>query len=154
MKKLHIAFSVIMIGLAIFFFFYADTFRTLPGQTDIGPRAFPKVICVLLVICVIIMLVQELRKKEDEKPELFSVKWLIGVVTAFGFYFVLPHLGFVFSAMIAIIIMEILLLNEPFKQAARVAIPVAIIVPVVIQLVFGQLLKVPLPAGILSGLLG
>lgn len=42
MKKLNIVFSVVLIAVAAFFFFYADTFKTLPGQTEIGPGASPR----------------------------------------------------------------------------------------------------------------
>ena len=42
MKKLNIVFSVVLIAVAAFFFFYADTFKTLPGQTEIAPALSPR----------------------------------------------------------------------------------------------------------------
>lgn len=42
MKKLNIVFSVVLIAVAAFFFFYADTFKMLPGQTEIGPALSPR----------------------------------------------------------------------------------------------------------------
>ena len=79
MKKLNIVFSVVLIAVAAFFFFYADTFKMLPGQTEIGPGAFPKAVCVGLAVCGILLIIQELRKDGSEKAELFSKKLLIGL---------------------------------------------------------------------------
>ena len=47
-----------------------------------------------------------------------------------------------------------LLLNEPFKKAWPLMLAVSILAPVVLYAIFGMFLKVPLPNGILSGLLG
>ena len=58
--------------------------------------------------------------------------------------------GFVLCGIVAVFVMEVLLLNEPFKKAWPIVVSVAIIAPVVIQLVFGTFLKVPLPKGILA----
>ena len=115
MKKLNIVFSVVLIAVAAFFFFYADTFKMLPGQTEIGPGAFPKAVCVGLAVCGVLLIIQELRKDGSEKAELFSKKLLIGIAAA---------------------------------------VAVSILAPVVLYAIFGMFLKVPLPNGILSGLLG
>ena len=104
MKKLNIVFSVVLIAVAAFFFFYADTFKMLPGQTEIGPGAFPKAVCVGLAVCGVLLIIQELRKGGSEKAELL--------------------------------------------------LAVSILAPVVLYAIFGMFLKVPLPNGILSGLLG
>lgn len=155
MKKLHYVFSVVLIAVALFFFFYADTFQMLPGQKDVGPAAFPKFICICLIICAVLLVIQQARTEEPEGGmRLFSWKWLVGVVTAFVFYLVLDKVGFVITSMVTIFIMECLLLNEPFKKALPLISSVAVIIPIAVQLIFGQFLKVPLPTGILSGILG
>ena len=82
MKKLNIVFSVVLIAVAAFFFFYADTFKMLPGQTEIGPGAFPKAVCVGPAVCGVLLIIQELRKGGSEKAELFSKKLLIGIAAA------------------------------------------------------------------------
>ena len=82
MKKLNIVFSVVLIAVAAFFFFYADTLKMLPGQTEIGPGAFPKAVCVGLAVCGVLLIIQELRKGGSEKAELFSKKLLIGIAAA------------------------------------------------------------------------
>ena len=82
MKKLNIVFSVVLIAVSAFFFFCADTFKMLPGQTEIGSGAFPKAVCVGLAVCGVLLIIQELRKGGSEKAELFSKKLLIGIAAA------------------------------------------------------------------------
>ena len=172
MKKLNIVFSVVLIAVAAFFFFYADTFKMLPGQTEIGPGAFPKAVCVGLAVCGVLLIIQELRKDGSEKavaaavkdyydrngiaydPELFSKKLLIGIAAAVAYFVLLKILGFVLDSIWVVFVMMALLLNEPFKKAWPLMLAVSILAPVVLYAIFGMFLKVPLPNGILSGLLG
>ena len=163
MKKLNIVFSVVLIAVAAFFFFYADTFKMLPGQTEIGPGAFPKAVCVGLAVCGVLLIIQELRKGGSEKAELFSKKLLIGIAAAVVYFVLLKILGFVLDSIWVVFVMMALLLNEPFKKARSCAssgvnwplmLAVSILAPVVLYAIFGMFLKVPLPNGILSGLLG
>lgn len=154
MKRLNLVFSALLIVFSGVFFFYADTFKTLPGQTDIGPAAFPKFICVMLAVCAVILAFTELKKNSTEKVALFNLKFFIGVATAIGYFLVFKSIGFVLSSIVAIFIMELLLLNEPFKKAWPLITGVAFAAPIVLQLIFGTLLKVPLPAGLLAPILG
>lgn len=152
MKRLNIVFGLVLIAVSAVFFFYADTFRKLAGQKDMGPAAFPKAVCVMLAISGIILIVSELKKGSEETVELVNKKLLIGAVTAIVYYLLLRPVGFLIPSMAAVFIMEVLLLNEPFKKALPLMLSVAVIAPLAIQFIFGNLLKVPLPAGILSGL--
>lgn len=154
MKKLNIVFSIILITVSAFFFFYADTFKTLPGQTEIGPRAFPKAVCLGLVACGVILILQEIRKGSEEKVDLLNKKVLIGTVASFVYLLLLNPLGFVLDSIWAVFLMMFLLLNEPFKKAWPLMAASSVLVPVVLYAVFGMFLKVPLPDGILSVLLG
>lgn len=105
MKKLNIVFSVVLIAVAAFFFFYADTFKMLPGQTEIGPGAFPKAVCVGLAVCGVLLIIQELRKGGSEKAELFSKKLLIGIATAVAYFVLLKILGFVLDSIWVVFVM-------------------------------------------------
>lgn len=123
MKKLNIVFSVVLIAVAAFFFFYADTFKMLPGQTEIGPGAFPKAVCVGLAVCGVLLIIQELRKDGSEKAELFSKKLLIGIAAAVAYFVLLKILGFVLDSIWVVFVMMALLLNEPFKKAWPLLLP-------------------------------
>ena len=157
MKKLNIVFSVVLIAVAAFFFFCADTFKMLPGlqfKPSIALSSFPKAVCVGLAVCGVLLIIQELRKGGSEKAELFSKKLLIGIAAAVAYFVLLKILGFVLDSIWVVFVMMALLLNEPFKKAWPLMLAVSILAPVVLYAIFGMFLKVPLPNGILSGLLG
>ena len=150
LKNLNIIFAVLLIVLAGVFFYYTNTFKILPGQADIGPKAFPRAVCICLVVLAVLLVIDELRRNDDTRIVLFNYKFLIGAVTAFLFLVVFRTVGFVPCAMVAIFVMELLLLNEPFKKAWPLVVSVAILAPIALQLIFGTLLKVPLPKGWLA----
>lgn len=150
LKHLNLIFAGVLIVLAGVFYKYADTFKMLPGQADIGPKAFPRFVSVVIIILAVILIVTELRRNDQTKVQLFNLKLLIGLATAVAYFFCYKPVGFVLCSMVSIFVMEVLLLNEPFKKAWPLVTAVAILAPIVIQLVFGTALKVPLPAGLLS----
>ena len=150
LKHLNLIFSGVLIVLAGIFFKYADTFKMLPGQADIGPKAFPRFVSVVIVILAILLIITELKKNDQTKVQLFNLKFLIGLVTAVLYFLLFKKVGFVLCSIVSIFVMEVLLLNEPFKKAWPLVTAVAILAPIVIQLIFGVALKVPLPAGLLS----
>ena len=150
LKYLNIIFALVIMVLACVFFIYADSFKILPGQADIGPKAYPRAVCVCLVILSVLLIISELKKKDDSVIQLFNLKFFIGLATAILYLVFFKKLGFVICSVIAIFVMEILLLNEPLKKAWPLVVSVAVIVPVLMQLVFGVFLKVPVPAGLLS----
>lgn len=149
-KHLNIIFSGLLIALSTIFYFYADTFLILPGQADIGPKAFPRAICLALIILGILLIISEIKKNDNRTIPLVNIKLLIGLATAVLFLLCFKTVGFVICAVVSILVMELLLLNEPLKKAWPLVFGIAIIVPIAIQLIFGILLKVPLPAGLLS----
>ena len=150
LKHLNIIFAGLLVALAGVFYRFADTFKMLPGQKDIGPKAFPRFVCICIVILAVLLIIDEIRKNDDKKIELFNIKFFIGLATAILFFLLFKKVGFVLCGIVAVFVMEVLLLNEPFKKAWPIVVSVAIIAPVVIQLVFGTFLKVPLPKGILA----
>ncbi len=150
LKHLNIIFAGLLIALAGVFYRFADSFKMLPGQKDIGPKAFPRFVCICIIILAVLLIIDEIRKNDDKVVQLFNLKFLIGLATAVLFFLLFKKAGFVLCGIVAVFVMEVLLLNEPFKKAWPLVVGVAIIAPVVIQLVFGTFLKVPLPKGILA----
>ena len=132
LKHLNLIFSGMLIVLAGIFFKYADTFKMLPGQADIGPKAFPRFVSVVIVILAILLIITELKKNDQTKVQLFNLKFLIGLVTAVLYFLLFKKVGFVLCSMVSIFVMEVLLLNEPFKKAWPLVTGVAVIVPIVI----------------------
>lgn len=150
LKHLNLIFAGVLIVLAGVFFKYADTFKMLPGQADIGPKAFPRFVSAVIIILAILLIITELKKNDQTKVQLFNLKFLIGLVTAVLYFLLFKKVGFVLCSMVSIFVMEVLLLNEPFKKAWPLVTSVAILAPIAIYLIFGMALKVPLPAGLLS----
>jgi putative tricarboxylic transport membrane protein len=72
--------------------------------------------------------------------------WLVGLPPALLIFYVLAveRLGFVLTAFAMI-----LALGFAFSGRWRVIVPVAVVAPLVVHLVFYKLLRVPLPAGLL-----
>lgn len=150
MKKLNIIFSTIVIAVSAYFFFYADAFKTLPGQREIGPAAFPKAVCAALIVCSVILIITEVRKENKEKAELFNLKVLISFAAVAVYFLLLNSLGFIFDSILIIFLMMMLLLNEPFKKAWPLVVSVSILAPVILYVIFSSFLKVPLPVGVIS----
>lgn len=153
MKKLNLFFGAILIAVSAFFYYYAGTFQTMPGQKDIGPSAFPRFICILLIICGILLIARELKRDSKETVSLFSLKFFGGLVCILLYYLLLKKLGFILDSILIVAIMMLMLLNEPLKKAWPLVAGVSVCVPIVLYLIFGMFLKVPIPAGILSGIL-
>ena len=82
LKHLNIIFAGLLIAVAGVFYRAADTFKMLPGQKDIGPKAFPRAVCICIVILAVLLIIDSIRKKDDRKIELFNLKFFIGIATA------------------------------------------------------------------------
>ncbi|MDY3251129.1 MAG: tripartite tricarboxylate transporter TctB family protein [Candidatus Choladocola sp.] len=154
MKKLNVTFGAILVAAAAYFFYYAGTFKAMTGQQDIGPSAFPRAVCLALAACGIILIIREMKKNSQETVSLFNVKLAVGVVAVIVYFLLLPYLGFVIDSIWIVGVMVLILLNEPLKKAWPLALGVTIGAPIVLYTVFGVFLKVPLPNGILAGILG
>lgn len=154
MKKLHIVFGAVLVFLSVFCFFYADTFKSISGQTDIGPGAFPKFVCVCLILCGGALIVREIRNNSQERAELFNWKLVISAAAIIIYFFILEPVGFIISSMCIVFVETLILLNEPMKKAWPLVAGVSVGTPIVLYLIFGVFLKVPLPSGILTGILG
>jgi len=154
MKRLHIVFGAILVLISVFCFIYAGTFKSISGQTDIGPGAFPRFICVCLMICGGALIVREMKNDSQEKAYLFNRKLAISVAAILVYFLVLKPVGFIVSGIGIVFVETLILLNEPMKKAWPLVLGVSVGTPVVLYLIFGIFLKVPLPHGILAGILG
>ena len=107
-----------------------------------------------LAVSGVLLIIQELRKRGRQNAQLFSNNLLIRIADPVAYFVLLKILGFVLDSIWVVFVMMALLLNEPFKKAWPLMLAVSILAPVVLYAIFGMFLKVPLPNGILSGLLG
>ncbi|RYE28987.1 MAG: tripartite tricarboxylate transporter TctB family protein [Hyphomicrobiales bacterium] len=143
-------------GLA---FAYGSQLPPVPGQ-QVGPSAFPMVIGTGLVLCGgLIMLGIGHRFEEVAEADLASHtapeqleplpawrNWLALLPPALlSFYALVSEtLGFLPTAAIMVLIASL-----AFGAKPKLAVPLAMIAPLVINLIFLKLLRVPLPGGVL-----
>jgi len=150
MKRADVTVVLILIGLAVFILLEA-------GKLSFGslrvPRTafFPVILATLLLILSLILLAQALRSAPTGRgPERIEVEgWFrIGatLATMVGFAVVLERLGFLLSTFL----LMVLLLRAIEPQAWPKVIAVALMTSLVAYTIFGWLLGIPLPAGVLG----
>ncbi len=143
-------------GLA---FVYGSQLPPVPGQ-QVGPSAFPMVIGSGLVLCGGLIMfgighrfeeVAEAELAEHSAPEQLQPlppwrNWLAllpPVLLAF-YALVSERLGFLPTAAIMVLVASL-----AFGAKPKLAVPLAVLAPVIINLIFLKLLRVPLPGGLL-----
>jgi putative tricarboxylic transport membrane protein len=140
-------------------FFYGSKLPPVPGQ-QVGPSAFPMVVGAGLVICGVMIVLGIGRRFEEvaeadvvshSAPELLEPlpawrNWLALLPPALLLFYALASeaLGFLPTAAIMVLISSL-----AFGARPKLAVPLALIAPFVINLIFLKLLRVPLPGGLL-----
>lgn len=132
-------------------------FPPMPGQ-DYGSRLFPQVIAILMALCGLLLIAKGIRTRH-EGPVLVLSDWmrspahllnfLLLIALLLFYIFVAQSLGFILTAFIILAVL-LVRLRGPAHLASSVII--AALTSVIMQLFFGQLLRVPLPWGILPPL--
>lgn len=140
-------------------FFYGSKLPPVPGQ-QVGPSAFPMVVGTGLALCGALIVLGVGRHFEEVaeadvashsapedlvQPPAWRA-WLALLPPALLMFYALfsETLGFLPTAAIMVVIM-----STAFGAKPKLSIPLALIAPFVINLIFLKLLRVPLPAGLL-----
>ncbi|MBL6454710.1 tripartite tricarboxylate transporter TctB family protein [Belnapia sp. T6] len=123
----------------------------VPGQ-DVGPAAFPMLIGFGLVICGVLIAfgighsfeVPEEEEAPAGRSSFYGLRILVPPALLLFYVLAAEPLGFLPTAAIIVLVGALVL-------GARLilALPIALIAPVLVHLAFYKLLRVPLPAGIL-----
>nr|WP_256476516.1 tripartite tricarboxylate transporter TctB family protein [Siccirubricoccus soli] len=122
----------------------------VPGQ-EVGPAAFPMLIGCGLILCGVLIAVGIGRSFEAEEAPETPHPWWYGLRALVPFalllFYVLASetLGFVLTAAAMILVGALVL-----GARLRLALPLAVLMPLLIHLAFYKLLRVPLPDGLLS----
>lgn len=140
-------------------FVYGSKLPPVPGQ-QVGPSAFPMVVGAGLVICGVLIIfgigrhfeeVAEAEVASHSAPEMLEPlpawrNWLALLPPALVLFYALASepLGFLPTAAIMVAAASF-----AFGAKPKLAIPLAIIAPFAINLIFLKLLRVPLPGGLL-----
>lgn len=133
----------------------------VPGQ-PVGPNVFPLVTGLLLALCGVLIAIgigSSLEKEaeadfsahggviESELPQsaLYKLRVLIPPALLLFYVFAADRLGFIITA--AIIAFTV---SKALGARLKLAIPVALLAPIGVHLIFYKLLRVPLPEGLLT----
>lgn len=147
--------GVFLMGLGGFAAYGGSLLPPVPGQ-QVGPNVFPMVVGTGLVLCGILIALRIGHNFEADvvtEPTAEAVTaskprsgwWALAAPALLLFYvFAVERLGFVPTAAIIAFLTAISL-----RASLKLAIPVAILSPIAVHLVFAKLLRVPLPPGLL-----
>lgn len=149
--------GAIFLALAIFIFVYAMRLPPMPGQ-QYGAGAFPIVIALGLGGFSLLQIVQTLRRRAPGTPWVELPEWARDRGTLFNFALALALiLVYVFlSERVGFIPLSVAILLALFLRqgvSLKTGVSVAVAATLAIQFAFADLLRVPLPRGILTNIL-
>ena len=144
--------GAIFLALSIAVLVTIQGYPKIPGQS-IGPGAFPGLIAILLAGCSLALIWRGWRERASQ-PIVSLGDWLGSprhvanflIATGGLAFYVLASdkLGFLLCGALILLSLFLALRVKP-----RLAVPLALLLPVVIHLIFYKLLRVPLPWGVL-----
>ena len=150
MRRLTIAASLILAGLAGLTLFEAS--RLAFGSIRVPQTGFfPSILAILLLFFSIALLVQTCRQAGGESGEqpITSEAWIrisITLAAMLGFALVLETLGFLLSTFTVMLVLLRVIEPQKWPRVFAVALATALIS----YFLFGRLLNIPLPAGVLE----
>jgi putative tricarboxylic transport membrane protein len=144
--------ALVVFGLLVLW--HVQAFPTIPGQ-KYGAGLFPQLLSIGLAVCGVLLCIRGFRSRA---PALALARWtgvrrpvaaFFSVIAGLGLYVVLAGpLGFHLTGFLLLLWWTLVYGTRP-----AVALPVAIIAPILIHLAFYKLLRIPLPWGVLQGVL-
>jgi putative tricarboxylic transport membrane protein len=153
--KIHdLVLGAFLLLLAVFLFVYARTLPPMPGQRY-GADVFPILVAVGLGLFSVLLMVRGWRARAPDDRWVAVTQWARDPYTRGNFilaslaivvYVALDdYIGFV-PLGIAILMTLFIRQSVPWKRSAVIAV----VATVAIQYLFGSLLRVPLPRGLLT----
>ena len=147
--------ALVAVGAAAVFF--GSRLPGVPGQ-QVGPSVFPIVVGTALALCGALIAFGIGRSFEEDAaavgeepgaeiapPRRNPLLVLLPPALLVAYVLVVDRLGFLLSAAIMILVLAVTL-----GARLRIAIPIAIAAPLFISFVFGKLLRVWLPTGLIG----
>ena len=144
-----IIFSGTVIVLSITAIWLATKFRKAFMPFDVGSRAFPIMICVIMIFLSVIIIIRELYSGSSEKLNMVTPKTVLCFGILAAYVYLLPVLGFILDSMWIMVVT--MLIMGARKPLSLIFYPICFIA--VLYFLFSWVLKVPLPMGILEYIL-
>ena len=152
-KKTCLYFSLVLfVALVIFVLVSSTTFPTLGITYGFGPALFPRIVCVGILVCVLIIFIQTLLDKEMSKEKI-EIRWadfkrlLVLLCAVVVYAAMLEYLGF--------LVMNtafLLFTLKYYKNKWGLAIFSSVLLTASLYVVFKIVLRVPLPFGAIFGI--
>lgn len=136
------ALGLACLAISVWYTAEARTFEgTAFSSGPVGPKTLPTAVGILFGALALVLVV-----KPDPEPLWPSRKawWHIGLVILSSYVYgqILDSVGFIVASAVMMIVMGML-----FRAPARLLIPLAVIFPTVLALVFNNWLELQLPSG-------
>lgn len=142
MRKINLAAAIIMIALSIFIINVSGSFPDTTGT--LGPNFFPRMISGLLIAFSAAIFIISWREKTDEPIEPPQKSTLLIFVSLVAYIISLPHLGFLVTTPLFLLLSGFLLADDIRKWWKRILIS-SLISTGSLYYLFAILLNVPLP---------
>ncbi len=154
MKANDIIAGAVFFALAAFIFIYALTLPPMPGQRY-GAGAYPTVIALAMAGFAVLLIWRALRARTTAMRWFEIADWArnrrnlgtfaLALVLILAYVFLAEPVGFI-PASIGILLILFLRQREPFGRSLVIAVAATL----AIQFAFADMLRVPLPRGILT----
>lgn len=144
MKRADLISSIIVMAVAIFFFYQTFAFPDTGADSETGPEFIPRIFSTLLMILGIILFIKSFTTKEEAPTtKVKMIALTIGIL--FVYMLLINFLGFYSSTILFVLVL--LLITNIRKIALLITVPISI--ALFIFVFFENLLTVPIPTGIL-----
>jgi len=144
-----------LFALAVFIFAYALTIPPMPGQ-QYGADVFPRLVAIGLGSFSLMLVWRGWKYSPKDTPWAAVAPWardphtrgnfIIAFVLTIAYVLLDETVGFI-PLGIAILMILFVRQGVPWRKGALIAV----IMVVITQILFGQMLRVPLPRGVLTG---
>lgn len=165
MKNSKLEIPVYSFFLAFCAVFFYGTFKIKTGRAATVSDAFlPRIVVVLMMVLLVILLVQAILKRREEnaakksaeekaaekvKTKQYVTKILFVTLVMGITVYMMDTLGFII-AMTFFLLCMFIGLAEKGKRRLKISLPIALIFPIVLFILYLEVFSVLLPAGILK----
>lgn len=148
MRKKNIIFSILMMAIGIFAFFYSGQYGkvTSAGSGTTGGDLFPRIAAVGLFLASLYIFVHNLRNKDDSEISIKWSKFFLTVALLALYYILLKPLGFILASTLIVFILMYCLGCRKYW----VMVLYGLILSTVIFSIFYYGMYVSLPLGVLA----
>lgn len=156
-KRTDILSSVIIILGCIVFWLQTLKFTPkMPG--DIGSAVFPRIVLACIVImCVLKIVLATFNKDETycahtQKKDSDFFRGFLSILLLAAYVFLFKSVGFLLTSIVYLFLQLLLLSNEHRRSPKHIALyaTIALLLPIIVQFFFVNVLRLMLPTGILT----